>query len=78
MDLKAMRELAQKYSVDELNAYVNELETNGRCECSEKQDPCEVMNDLLQAMEVRKSMDAGLSVQEAVREFSKRVRSVLS
>lgn len=78
MDIKAMRELAQQYSVDQLNDFVTELENTGRCACSPKEDPFEVMSDLLQAIEVRKAVDAGMSLQEAVRDFSKRVRAVLS
>jgi hypothetical protein len=78
MDIKALRELAQQYTVDQLNAFVEELENTGRCSCSQKEDPFEVMSDLLQAMEVRRSVDAGMSLQEAVRDFSKRVRAVLN
>lgn len=78
MDIKALRELAQNYTVEQLNACVVELENNGRCSCSQKEDPFEIMSDLLQAIEVRTSVDAGASLQEAVRDFSKRVRAVLS
>lgn len=78
MDLKAIRELAQKFSQEELNHFINELENTGRCECSTKEDPGDTMSDLLQALEVRKAVDGGLSLQEAVRDFSRRVRCVLS
>lgn len=78
MDIKALRELAQKYTVDELNAFVTQLENTGKCDCSQKDDPSDIMSDLLQAIEVRQAVDGGLSVQEAVRDFSKRVRTVLS
>jgi hypothetical protein len=78
MDIKVLRELAQQYSVEQLNEFVNELENTGHCSCSQKEDPFEIMSDLLQAIEVRRSVDSGQSVQEAVREFSKRVRAVLS
>jgi len=78
MDIKALRDLAQNYSVDQLNEFVTELENTSRCACSQKEDPFEIMSDLLQAIEVRQSVDSGMSLQEAVREFSKRVRAVLS
>ena len=78
MDIKALRDLAQNYSVDQLNEFVTELENTGRCACSKKDDAFEIMSDLLQAIEVRRSVDSGMSLQEAVRDFSKRVRAVLS
>ncbi len=78
MDVKALRELAQKYTVDELNSFVTELENTGSCSCSQKPDPGDVMSDLLQAIEVRQAVDQGQSIQEAIRDFSKRVRTVLS
>jgi len=78
MDLKAIKELAQQYTQEQLNHFASELEATGQCICSEKSDAGEVMSDLLQALEVRKAMDNGQSLQEAVRDFSRRVRTVLS
>jgi hypothetical protein len=78
MDIKALRELAQTYTVEQLNAFVEELESKGSCACSQKPDAGEIMTDLLQAIEVRQAVDQGQSIQEAIRDFSKRVRSVLS
>jgi hypothetical protein len=78
MDLKAIKELAQQYSQTQLNDFATELETTGHCSCSNKSDAGEIMSDLLQALEVRKALDNGQSLQDAVREFSRRVRNVLS
>ena len=78
MDLKAIRELAQKHTTTELLAFADQLEQDGKCSASDKEDANEVMSDLLQACEVRKKMDGGATLQEAIRDFSKRVRTVLS
>ena len=78
MDLKAIRELAQKHTVEELSGFADELENKGSTSCTSKQDANEAMSNILQAMEVRGMIDSGMSLQEAVREFSKRVRTVLS
>lgn len=78
MDIKAIKELAQNYSVPELEACVLELENQGRCRCTTKADAHEAMSDLLQSLEVRSLVDGGMTLQDAVREFSKRVRMVLS
>ena len=78
MDLKAIKELAQKFTVQELENWATELEQKGQCSAIAKTDANEAMSDVLQAMEVRKLVDGGSSLQEATREFSKRVRSTLS
>lgn len=78
MDIKAIKELAQTYTTAELMGFADTLESTGSVSCSQKQDCNEIMSDLLQAAEVRGLMDSGLSLQDAVREFSKRVRVVLA
>lgn len=77
MDIKAIKELAQKYTSTELFAFADVLESRGKVSCSEKSDVNEIMSDLLQAAEVRALVDSGLILQDAVREFSKRVRGTL-
>lgn len=81
MDIKVIKELAQKYRVEELNAYADELENNGSTscpECAHKTDLNALMSDFLQAAEVRSLLDNGTPLNDAVREFSKRVRGVLT
>lgn len=81
MDIKAIKELAVKYSIDELMQFADELENSGKTSCkevSQKNDPNELMSDFLQSAEVKGLMNEGLNLNEAVREFSKRVRGVLS
>jgi hypothetical protein len=79
MDLKAIKELSTKFSVPELEQCASDLETQGVCTCSSKSDPADAMSDVLQALELVNIMaEKGMTQQEALREFSKRVRSVLS
>jgi DNA-binding protein H-NS len=79
LDLKSIKELAEKFSVEQLSECADKLENDGKCVCSQKEDLNEAMSDVLQALEVRNLMDAkGITLQESVREFSKRVRSVLT
>lgn len=78
MDIKAIKELAQKHTLAELMAFADELESKGVVACSQKSDCNEIMSDLLQAAEVRGLVDGGMSLQDAVREFSKRVRGTIS
>jgi hypothetical protein len=81
VDIKAIKELAAKYSVDELMMFADELENTGKSSCQEvahKNDSNDLMSDFLQSAEVKGLLNEGMNLNEAVREFSKRVRGVLS
>lgn len=78
MDIKSVKELAQKHSVDELNKFADEFENTGTAPVKTQDDPGAQMSDYLMAAELRALLDNGLPLNEAVREFSKRIRGVLS
>lgn len=78
MDIKSIKELAQKYSVDELNKFADEFESTGVAPLKTQEDAGEQMSDYLMGAELRSLLDKGLPLNEAVREFSKRVRGVLT
>lgn len=78
MDIKAIKQLAEKYDIPTLEKCIEQLELSGKCDCCEKPDPADTMSDLLQAIEVRALTEKGHSLQEAVRELSRRVRGVLT
>lgn len=78
MDAKNIKELASNYSFDELQKFADAFESTGVAPVKTSDDPGDQMSDYLMAAEVRFFMDEkNLSVQEALREFSKRVRGVL-
>ncbi len=78
MDAKIMKELAQKHTFEELTQFADEFEATGVPPVITSVDPGDQMSDYLMAAELRFLMDKGMSVQEALREFSKRVRGVLT
>ncbi len=78
MDVKSVKDLAQRYTVEELNKFADDFEATGVAPLKTQDDPGEQMSDYLQAAELRAYLDKGLSLPEALREFSKRVRGVLS
>lgn len=79
MDAKIMKDLAQKYSFDELNKFADEFEHTGVAPVKTSEDAGDQMSDYLMAAELRFLMDEkGMNVNEALREFSKRVRGVLT
>lgn len=78
MDVKNMKELAGKYTFDELQAFANEFEHTGVAPIKTSEDAGDQMSDYLMAAEIRFLMDEKkIPVNEALREFSKRVRGVL-
>ncbi|MDH4466968.1 MAG: hypothetical protein QE271_02850 [Bacteriovoracaceae bacterium] len=79
MDIKIIKELAQKYKVEELNHFADEFEKTGKAPVPTHDDPGDQMSDYLQAAEVRAIMDElKCDINQAAREFSKRVRGVLN
>jgi len=78
MDIKSIKDLAQKYTVDELNKFADDFEATGTATIKTQEDSGEQMSDYLMAVEMRIYLDQGMALNVAVREFSKRVRGVLS
>lgn len=78
MDIKSVKELAQKYTFDELQEFANKFEETGVAPVKTQEDAGDQMSDYLMGAELRFLMDKGMPLNEAVREFSKRVRGVLT
>jgi hypothetical protein len=77
MDVKVVKDLAQKYKLEELISFADEFERTGVAPVKTQEDAGEQMSDYLQAAELRNYMDQGMNLNDALREFSKRVRGVL-
>lgn len=77
MDVKSVKELAQKYTVEELYKFADEFEATGSAPIKTQEDAGEQMSDYLMAAEMRTYLDKGMSLNDALRDFSKRVRGVL-
>lgn len=77
MDIKIIKDLVQKYSVEELNKFADEFEQTGIAPVKTQDDPGDQMSDYLQAAEVKAVMNAGKNMNDALREFAQRVRGVL-
>ncbi len=79
MDVKNMKTLAEKYSFDELQKFADEFEQTGVAPVKTSEDAGDQMSDYLMAAEIRFVMDKeNKTLQEALRDFSKRVRGVLT
>ena len=79
MDIKNLKMLAENYSFEELQKFADDFENTGVATVKTSEEAGDQMSDYLMAAEVRFLMDKEkISLQEAVREFSKRVRGVLT
>lgn len=78
MDVKSVKELAQKYTVEELSKFADDFEASGSAPVKTQEDAGDQMSDYLQAAELRAYLDKGMTLPDALREFSKRIRGVLT
>lgn len=78
MNIKTIKELAQAHTFEELTRFADEFEHTGVAPVKTQEDPGDQMSDYLMGAELRFLMDQGMNLNEAVREFSKRVRGVLT
>ena len=79
MKIAEVKRLVTSYTVEQIEDAVTAFETDRKnvLEVSGENDG-EKMSHLLAASFVRRQMDKGLDLNSAVREYSKRVRSILS
>jgi hypothetical protein len=78
MDVKSLKDLAQRYTTEELFKFADDFEATGIAPVKTQDDAGDQMSDYLQAAELRTLIDNGMNMNEALREFSKRVRGVLA
>jgi len=77
--LAVVKELANKFSKDQLNEAVAAFESDRTNTLSvEGKDEGEILSNLLVAAFVRTRMDKGMPMQDAIREYSSRVRGMIA
>lgn len=77
MNIKEIKELAEKFTPDQLeNCITQAIENEGKSDCYMGDDVMEVVNTLAKAETVRQLMEEGMSEVEAIRELAKRIRKV--
>ncbi|MBF0456709.1 MAG: hypothetical protein HQK99_02305 [Nitrospirae bacterium] len=78
MPLKEVRELAQKFTPQEIDTCISQQLQDGVNECRMGTSTDHVINELSKAEFVRSKMEAGASLTDAMRELAKSVRRVQS
>jgi Mn-dependent DtxR family transcriptional regulator len=76
MHLKEIKELAKKFTADELNLCIDQQLKEGKNICDVSGPMVEVLNALSKAEYVKNLMNKGVSLTDAVRELAKKIREV--
>ncbi len=74
--LKEIKELAKKFTAEELNLCIDQQLKKGKNICDVSGPTIEVLNILSKAEYVKNLMNQGISMTDAVRELAKKIREV--
>ncbi len=74
MNIKEIKELASKFTPEQLENCILQTIQEGKNECEITGDVEEVVNTLAKAQTVRELMEQGMSQMEAIRELARRIR----
>lgn len=76
IDIKEIKELAKKYTPEQLETCITQQVETGANVCIDSRPDDEIVNDLSKASFVSDMMARGVSLPECVRELAKRIRRV--
>ena len=74
LDIGEIRELARKFTPDEIETCISQELQEGKNLCTESGPADRVVDALAKAEWVRRLVDQGVPLPEAVRELAKRIR----
>ncbi len=76
MNIKEIKQLADKFTKEQLENCILQTVENGKNECEIDGEVMEVVNTLAKAQTVRELMDNGMTQMEAIRELARRIRQI--
>lgn len=76
IDIKEIRELAKKFTSEEIESCIQQQLKEGENICDIKGPIEYVIGELAKAEVVKKLMEEGMSISDAVRELARRIRLV--
>ncbi len=76
MDIKEIREIAKKFTPEQIEGCITQQIETGKNICIETQDTVEILNELSKAGFVRELMAQGMSLADALRELARRIRKL--
>jgi cell fate (sporulation/competence/biofilm development) regulator YmcA (YheA/YmcA/DUF963 family) len=78
MDIKQIREIAKKYTPEQIEGCISKQIETGKNVCLTDATSEKIINELSKAGVVRELMDQGMDLADALRELARRMRFVLS
>jgi hypothetical protein len=76
MDTKELRELTERFGLEQLEACIQQQISQGSNTCGVEDEQNEVLAALSKAEVVREIMETGLTFPDALRELGRRMRAV--
>lgn len=73
-DLKVVREIAKRYSPEQIEGCITEQIETGKNVCLTDEKSEKIINELSKAEVVRDLMDQGMELADALRELARRMR----
>jgi methyl coenzyme M reductase subunit D len=78
MDIKHIREIAKKYTPEQIEGCITQQIETGKNMCLTDETSEKIINELSKADVVRELMDQGMNLADALRELARRMRLVQS
>jgi uncharacterized protein YnzC (UPF0291/DUF896 family) len=81
MNIKEIKELANKFTPEQIEKCINETLQNGKPQtegCNPSGDILEILNTLAKAQTVRELMEQGMTETQALRELARKIREIQS
>ena len=76
MDIKQIRDIAKKYTPEEIEGCITQQMETGNNVCLMDANSEKIINELSKAEVIRQLMDEGMSLADALRELARRMRLV--
>ena len=76
MDIKQIRDIAKKYTPEEIEGCITQQMVTGNNVCLMDANSEKIINELSKAEVIRQLMDEGMSLADALRELARRMRLV--
>lgn len=74
MDIKEIREIAKKFTPEQIDSCITRQVKTGKNICVENQATEEILNQLSKAQFIKELMEKGMGLADALRELAKRIR----
>ncbi len=78
LDIKQIKEIAKRFTPEQIEGCITKQIDTGENACLRDDNSEKIINELAKAEVIRKMMDNGMSLPDALRELARRMRLVKS